>query len=163
MEDFKKILALLIAIAIVLVGVFLWNDFLPQPNNSDTNDNQTDINDTNNDITNKEITVTRFKEGSIYTYRGVLSLPTPCHSIKTETLVAESYPEQVTIKLDTMSDGEPCAEVISDKKFFAQFTASPEHTLSIILNGENLRFKIINIEANNTQPVLGHDFLELIQ
>lgn len=53
--------------------------------------------------------------------------PSPCHEIKHEAVVAESYPEQVTVNLSIISPSADtaCIQVIEDFKVEGTFYAGP--------------------------------------
>src|SRR3989344_139799 len=61
----------------------------------------------------------RTSDGDAHIYRGVIDLPTPCHTLKTNVLVAESYPEQVTIQLEVENPAPDvvCIQVIDTREF----------------------------------------------
>lgn len=58
--------------------------------------------------------------------------PSPCHEIKHEAIIQESYPEQVTVNLTVISP-EPdvnCMQVIEKLDIEGTFSASPEAKVS---------------------------------
>jgi hypothetical protein len=61
-----------------------------------------------------------------YTVTG--TLPNPCYEVETEAIVAESLPEQVTIRsiVTPPDEDEICAEVIQEVSEEGQFQASEE-------------------------------------
>lgn len=62
-------------------------------------------------------------------------LPNPCIQTQIDTLVAESYPEQVTVRLSVTSDPtEMCAQVITDYRYEGTFTASEKAVARLIVN-----------------------------
>ena len=65
-------------------------------------------------------------------YKITGQLPNPCYSTDVTSLVAESYPEQVTITLvmtEPSSDAF-CIEVIKDFEYEGSFSASKDATIS---------------------------------
>jgi hypothetical protein len=56
------------------------------------------------------------------------TLPNPCYNIETEAIVAESYPEQVTIKsiVTPPEEDEICAQVVQEVYEEGEFQASEE-------------------------------------
>ena len=86
----------------------------------------------------------RTSDGDAHIYRGVIDLPTPCHTLKTNVLVAESYPEQVTIQLEVENPAPDvvCIQVIDTREFSVEFSAHPNHTLRATLNGMPVRLEI---------------------
>ncbi len=94
----------------------------------------------------------QYKNGA-HVYVGELELPTPCHTIEAESVVLESYPEQVKVVLSTKEGVGICTQVVTSRKFKVAFQASKEANVSISFNGESARFEIeeapptLNLEA----------------
>lgn len=68
-----------------------------------------------------------YSEQFLWTYKVSGDVPTPCHDIITEAIVAESYPEQVTVTAritDELSEDAFCTQVITKKEAFGEFTAT---------------------------------------
>lgn len=61
--------------------------------------------------------------------------PTPCHTIKHEALVLESYPEQVTVNLSILSPDPDaiCTQVEEDFEVAGLFQASKEAKVEFIV------------------------------
>lgn len=66
-----------------------------------------------------------------YTISG--QLPNPCYQASTEALVAESYPEQVSVIVNVVApdDDVMCAQVISEYEDSGEFNASEEATVAL--------------------------------
>lgn len=92
----------------------------------------------------ENVQVFRTSVGDVHTYRGVLSVPTPCHELRTQLLIAESLPEQVTIEFEAISSAELCAQVITEKEFEVTFTAHPDHTIRGFMNGNHFEFNVVH-------------------
>jgi len=72
-----------------------------------------------------------YKGNNLWEYSVNGSLPTPCYAVNTTADVAESYPEQVTIKVtiqEQPTDGV-CSAVIQDYSYSGTFQASGEATV----------------------------------
>ncbi len=88
-----------------------------------------------------EITVKTKYEGGNLKYAGTVQTPTPCHELKEETRVLESFPEQVQIRL-VVVQGESdviCAQVISEQEFSGEVTVSKDAFVSVYLNGKKVK------------------------
>jgi len=75
----------------------------------------------------------------VHTYSGIVVTPTPCYSVETMAIVAESYPEQITIDVTLVNDteGSVCATVLDEKSFSVDVRASEEAKLvHVRVNGE---------------------------
>lgn len=82
------------------------------------------------------IPATKSYQNGTYTVSGVLSLPTPCHELKTETRILESYPEQVVIEFTVVDSGGICVQVIDERPWTVQVKVSSEATFRAIVNGQ---------------------------
>lgn len=104
------------------------------------NDDTTVIDDDSNGVR----TVFRSSVGNSHTYTGIVSLPTPCHALTEEILMAESYPEQVTVNFIVVPPPADtiCAQVVTERRFEVSFSAAPGHTIRFTLNREPLPFVI---------------------
>ena len=80
-------------------------------------------------------------KNGVLKYTGSVQVPNPCYEVKDEATLAESFPEQVQIRLTTSSDSTTrfeCAQVITEKKFSGELKVSSKATVSIYLNGEKI-------------------------
>ena len=69
-----------------------------------------------------------------YTVTG--ELPNPCYNASVDAMVAESYPEQVTITV-TVEQPDPevmCAQVIQEFTYEGTFSASEKATIKLFVN-----------------------------
>jgi len=76
-----------------------------------------------------------------YTYKGnnkweysvTGQLPNPCYKASTEVLIAESYPEQVSVivTITPPEDDIMCAQVISEYRYSGEFSASEGATVAL--------------------------------
>jgi len=81
-----------------------------------------------------------------HTLVGELALPTPCHELSWEVVVAESFPEQVTIAFSTTPGDGMCAQVLTPAPFTVTVAASADATFSALLNGDP-------VALTNSQPL----------
>lgn len=82
------------------------------------------------------ITKRTYQDG-VHIWEGSVSLPTPCHGLELPSAtVAESYPEQVRIALISRPPSGPCAQVVTEKTFTANFKASQNASVSVTLDGK---------------------------
>ncbi|HEY4483495.1 MAG TPA: hypothetical protein VI953_04960 [Candidatus Paceibacterota bacterium] len=82
------------------------------------------------------LTVNHYFDNGSHTIEGTITLPTPCHSLTSDVLVAESYPEQVTIKFTIAPGTGICTQVLADKFFRVTFNASKDASIKATLNGQ---------------------------
>ena len=80
-----------------------------------------------------------------HVFTGVVDMPTPCHEIAASTLVAQTFPEHVTIALTMIppKPGMACAQVISEKQFTVRYKASATavgQNITVTLDGKPVLF-----------------------
>ena len=81
-------------------------------------------------------------KNSTHVYVGSIMTPTPCFTVSAEAVVRESYPEQVTMIINTKPTSEEiCAQVLTEKKFKIAFQASKEAVISATLNSTPVDIK----------------------
>lgn len=97
--------------------------------------------DTSNDwktLTEDNITLTYQYAGvNVWKYNVKGQLPNPCHSAQVDALVAESYPEQVTVKVnieENKSTDTACIQVIQELDISGEFTASSKAFVTLQVN-----------------------------
>ncbi len=95
------------------------------------------------DITAKH----QFKNGK-HIVAGEVNLPTPCYILSTDAIIAESMPEQVTLRFTTTTQGEVCAQVITPERFRIDFTASEGAIIKATWNGKPAKLNLIPAGPN---------------
>ncbi len=109
--------------------------------------------DNNEPAVVKEIAVAHTFSVGKHSYIGEISLPTPCHGLKHEVMIAESFPEQVTIVFTTKSDAQECAQVTISEEFYVTFKADIAATVQMTLNGEKLPFYTIEPKGTSSEAM----------
>ena len=117
--------------------------------------------DNSNKIINDEVSMGKIKvahvfAGGMHTFTGEINLPTPCHILVHKIVIAESYPEQVTIAFDTKSEVDACVQMVTPEPFVASFEASEEADIRITLGGKDIPFEVIEgqlLEDEADSPV----------
>lgn len=91
-------------------------------------------------IKTNQLTLRATYENGLLKYSGTIQLPTPCHQLKDQTVVMESYPEQVRIQfvVEPPPSGTVCAQVITPKGFSKEMQVSEKATISVYLNGNKV-------------------------
>ena len=140
MSKFSKISFSLLALVVVLYLLFIFtskglgDDAAVDKDRVDPNNMGLITDDM------RQVKVTTSFENNIHTYKGVLTVPTPCHNISTDVQVRESFPEQVSIELTIIDTGEVCVQVLVDKKFEVSFQASEQARVQGFLDGMPIQF-----------------------
>jgi len=84
----------------------------------------------------------QFKNGT-HTIAGEVTLPTPCHILTTDAVVAESYPEQVSINFVSRTQAQACAQTLTTGRFKVEFKASEQATIKATWNGLPVQLNLI--------------------
>lgn len=117
----------LLVILILIVG-FLHKMYLEKEiSNSEEEEN--------NITTDNFVFSYNYKENNLWEYSINGTLPNPCYTIKTESIVAESYPEQVTVTstITKPSADLICTQVIQEVHEVGEFQASESASVSFKL------------------------------
>jgi hypothetical protein len=123
----KSIWITTVIIGILLFGYITYNSFFHN-NNTNAGENQTQS------VNNFHLSYT-YQGNNEWAYSVIGTLPTPCYAVNTEALVAESYPEQVTIMVTVQeqpTDGV-CSTVIQDYSHAGRFQASAQAKVSFVV------------------------------
>lgn len=99
------------------------NNDVPQDNDEADESNEESIT-----LTNQGFTFEAEYIDNNWNYEIAGSVPTPCHAVQDNIIIAESFPEQVSVTLE-ISPPEPdiiCSQVIEDISLSGTFQASPE-------------------------------------
>lgn len=115
----------LIIVVIVLGAAIIYFSSMKTGDDAMLDPNKIDYTDVANINENIEtLAITKTYEDGMHTFSGVLTVPTPCHEIETEALVAESFPEQVEVRINVVDTQGVCAQVLTDKPYEVSFQAS---------------------------------------
>lgn len=79
-------------------------------------------------------------EDNLLKYQGTVEVSTPCHEIRQEAKVMESFPEQVRIDLSVVDPpaDKVCAQVLAQKEFSGEASVSENAQVSVYLNGQKV-------------------------
>lgn len=99
------------------------------------------LEDKNINIKTDQLTLKTAYGDGVLQYSGKVQLPTPCHLLKDQSRVLESYPEQVQIRLTVERPAADlaCIQVIGEKNFSGQIKVSPQAIVTVYLNGQRIR------------------------
>lgn len=132
----KTIIGIIVALLVVL-GLAWWS--LSDRSNSNKEgevDNNTSVLGDQQSAPSGSLTVNHYFSDGSHTIEGTITLPTPCHTISHDVLVAESFPEQVSIALVTKPGAGLCTQVLADKFFRITFNASKDAVIRATLDGQ---------------------------
>ncbi len=123
----NKVIALITIVLVAILGYLFWRSWAVEPAILDTELEQI--------FTLKSLTVDHYFRDGVHTLEGTIKLPTPCHEVSHEVIIAKSLPEQVSINFSTKKTAEICTQVIADKFFSVSFEASEEARINASMNG----------------------------
>jgi len=126
----------LIVAGILIIGGLAWW-LWPQKTQIMTPPNDTSVS------TLDHITAHHFWKDGTHTLEGRITLPTPCHTFSSQVLIAESYPEQITVAFTVAPGAGVCVEMIAEKPFSISFKASKDAIIRATLNGQSITLDLI--------------------
>ncbi len=85
-----------------------------------------------------------------HTIVGEIPFPTPCDLLNWDTVIAESFPEQVTVDFDVINNDTLCTEAITDQRFSVSFDASENAIISARLEGKSVELNLIPATEGET-------------
>lgn len=83
-----------------------------------------------------------FMDG-LHSLVGEINMPTPCDLLDTQAVVAESFPEQVTVEFSVINTAATCAQVITPQRFKVDFSASVEAPIRATFMGRDVELNLI--------------------
>jgi len=89
-------------------------------------------------------------EDGMHTLVGEIELPTPCDLLEAESVVAESYPEQISIQFTVLNNARSCAQVVTSQRFKVSAPASKEATFSASFMGRSIQLNLIPAPEGET-------------
>lgn len=134
---------IIIAVLIVLTGFGLWfYNRAPQV------DEGVVSNEVSDNAPVQTINAKHQFVGGKHIVAGEVDLPTPCHILATDVVVAESLPEQVTINFTSSTQADFCAQVITPARFKVEFNASENASIKATWNGKSATLNLIPVGQN---------------
>lgn len=139
------ILAVGIGIIVIIGGMFAYSSYMKNRIADDTTQIPPVEEEEQEEVRINGVHV--YSDGS-HTVIGEVMLPTPCHLLDANAIVAESMPEQVTIALSTIEPdaGTMCAQVMTAQRFRVDFDASEQAVLRATFDG---RPAILNLQEGD--------------
>ena len=85
-----------------------------------------------------------------HTLVGELTLPTPCDLLEHEVIVAESYPEQISIVFSVLNNSDSCAQVLTTQRFMIEVSASEQASFAARFEGRQVDLNLIPAAEGET-------------
>ena len=138
----KKTIVIVVILAVLVIGLTLYWQFFGS--NSVKNQGAQVINSQQNQEDTVIVTGVHQFKGGRHIIAGEVDLPTPCHVLNHTVIVAESFPEQVTIAFETETDGSDlCAQMITSSRYKVEFSASENAVMKATWNGAPAQLNLI--------------------
>ena len=140
----------LVLFALIVVGMFAFA-FLKQDDLSQGNQNEP----TQEENDERYASITRvdgkhFYIDGVHTVVGEIPMPTPCDLLEVDALVAESFPEQITLDFSVTNNAEFCAQVITPQRFKVSATASEEATFKALFENRVIELNLVEAAPGET-------------
>lgn len=141
-EGMKKgtVITVVVILALILAGTWGWVTFRDVKVEPEV---KGEVTENIPDITAKH----QFKSGK-HIVAGEIDLPTPCYLLDTDAIIAESMPEQVTLRFTATTQAEMCAQVVTTERFRIDFTASQNAVIKATWNGKPAKLNLIPAGPN---------------
>lgn len=124
------IIGISIFAVLAIIAFSVWFEVEPLYSNKSQTPTQTNLPTVSDDNGPFELVAT-YQGNSNWTYKVTAQLPNPCVKATVETIIAESYPEKVTVQVKTSNTGEICAQVIQNFNFESTFSASEKASIRL--------------------------------
>lgn len=86
----------------------------------------------------------------VHTVVGEILMPTPCDLLEADAVIAESYPEQITIDFSAINNADTCAQVVTPARFKVSAPASASSTFSARFMGRPIKLNLIPAPEGET-------------
>lgn len=97
----------------------------------------------------------QFVDG-MHTVAGMLSVPTPCHSVVVEPFFVDgAATTTVELRFTTVREGEDCPEVVSDAPYRVVFEGPENTQITALFNGKPARLNLVPVGPGES---LGEEF-----
>lgn len=143
----KTIVLFVVLFALIIAGMFMYaylkKTELTEPATNATSTAETVDSEQENRYPNiTRIDGTHYFIDGTHTVVGEILFPTPCDLLETNAVVAESFPEQITLEFDVINNADMCAQVVTPQRFKIEATASPDATFSARFMGRDIELNL---------------------
>jgi len=151
----KKSIALIIAVLLlIIIGMFVYadlkkkeiSDYQPPAKTAETEKENTQVPYSN--IT--RIDAKHYFIDGKHTLAGEINFPTPCDLLETKVVVAESYPEQVTVEFNVINNAQNCIQKITPQRFKVDFEAGPAAVIKAVFMGRPIDLNLVPAAPGET-------------
>ncbi len=139
----KTIAVIIVLFSIVIAGMF---GFAFMKKTEISNEQPADHEQTQNDARYASITRidgTHYYIDGVHTVVGEVPMPTPCDLLEANALIAESYPEQITLDFTVINNASFCDAQVTPQRFKVSATASEEALFQARFMGRDVELNLI--------------------
>ena len=86
----------------------------------------------------------------VHTIVGEVAVPTPCDLLDVDVVIAESFPEQVTLDFKLNNSAEFCAQVVTTQRFMVTAKVSEDATFKALLNNRVVELNLVEAAPGET-------------
>ena len=139
----KAVVAAVIIFLLIIAGMFTFA-YLKKSEQATTEDTteQEEENPTTPYDYITRVDGTHYYIDGVHTVVGEIPMPTPCDLLEADAIVAESYPEQISINFNVINNAETCTQVITPARYKVEAAASPEATFSATFMGRSVELNL---------------------
>ncbi len=85
-----------------------------------------------------------------HTFVGEVPLPTPCDLLEVDSMVMESFPEQIRLDFSVINNAETCAQVVTNQRFSVEAKASEEASVRATFMGRDIELNLVPAAEGET-------------
>jgi|GEM_PF-299196 len=144
----NAVLIAVVVFVLIIVGMFIFAFLKKSNNETPTPQKEEQVEDAYSNI--DRIDAKHFYIDGVHTVAGEVAMPTPCDLLEARSIVAESYPEQITIDFTVVNEADFCTQVVTPQRFKVSSTASADATFQALFMGRKVELNLIEAEPGET-------------
>ena len=142
----RAIIMTIVLFALIVAGMFIFA-FMKQ-NELQEADRQPEPQQQVEEVEDRYANITRidgkhYYIDGVHTVVGEVPMPTPCDLLESSAIIAESFPEQITLDFSVVNNAEFCAQVITPQRFKVSATASEEATFKALFQNRVVELNLV--------------------
>jgi len=134
-----------ISVALIVIIIIIWAVYAVGKDSADNTAREDIVTMEENRPEISINTKHQYKDG-MHIFVGTLELPSPCHAFNAE--IIEGNPFEVKITTSEPTDGQTCAQVITNRDFKVSYKTSQDAQFFGTLNGEKVEFNLFEVSED---------------
>ncbi len=142
--DRRTIILIVVLFALIIAGMFTFA-WLKKTETTKTNVEPTTA-IVEKPVPYEDITIINAKhffDQGTHTFVGEIDMPTPCDLVDVNAIVAESYPEQITLNFTVINNADACVQKVTAARFMVTANASEAATTQATFMGRPIQLNLI--------------------